>query len=142
MGIRFLLVCCMLIMMAGCATTNTKEQDLQAQRLQGRVNYLEQELQNKDKAIIFLQNELSAAKETSASPSYQKAKSHRETPSMRLSKKQIQKALKKAGFYKGPVDGRLGPKSRKAIKEFQKANGLRADGVVGKRTREKLGKYL
>jgi len=142
MSIRFLLVFCMLIMTAGCATTNNREQDLQAQRLQGRVNYLEQELQNKDKAIIFLQNELSAAKEASVSPSYQKAKSHRETPSMRLSKKQIQKALQNAGFYKGPIDGRLGSKSRKAIKEFQKANGLKADGVVGKRTREKLGQYL
>ena len=31
--------------------------------------------------------------------------------------------------------------TKKAIKEFQKANGLRADGVVGAKTWELLSKY-
>lgn len=57
-------------------------------------------------------------------------------------KKQIQMALKNAGFYKGPIDGNIGAKTRQAIKEFQTANGLKADGIVGRRTWEKLNKYL
>ncbi|HOY10851.1 MAG TPA: peptidoglycan-binding domain-containing protein, partial [Candidatus Omnitrophota bacterium] len=55
---------------------------------------------------------------------------------------QIQTALKKAGFYKGEVDGRLGPQTRKAIRAFQKENGLKPDSVVGLKTWEDLKEYL
>jgi peptidoglycan hydrolase-like protein with peptidoglycan-binding domain len=54
----------------------------------------------------------------------------------------IQTALKNAGFYAGDVDGKIGPKSKKAIEEFQKANGLNADGKVGAKTWSVLGAYL
>jgi lysozyme family protein len=43
----------------------------------------------------------------------------------RLSNKQVQKALKNAGYYTGPVDGRIGKKTRRAIKDFQKPAALR-----------------
>lgn len=55
--------------------------------------------------------------------------------------KEIQQCLKNANFYDGTVDGIKGGKTRKAIKDFQKANGLTADGLVGKKTWEALGKY-
>ncbi|MBU4467252.1 MAG: peptidoglycan-binding protein [Candidatus Omnitrophica bacterium] len=54
----------------------------------------------------------------------------------------IQTALKNAGFYTERVDGKIGPKSKKAIKDFQSANGLKVDGKVGPKTWEALGKYL
>lgn len=63
-------------------------------------------------------------------------------PMLKPTKKEIQQALKNAGFYQGAVDGKLGPKTREAIKEFQRTNGVKADGVVGKRTWEKLAPYL
>ena len=56
--------------------------------------------------------------------------------------RQIQFALKKAGLYKGVIDGKIGPQTRRAIKEFQKARGLKADGVVGQKTWEELRKFL
>ncbi|MDD5236078.1 MAG: peptidoglycan-binding domain-containing protein [Candidatus Omnitrophica bacterium] len=56
--------------------------------------------------------------------------------------KDIQAALKNAGFYAGEVDGKIGPKSKKAIEEFQKANNLKADGKVGPRTWAALSAYL
>lgn len=56
--------------------------------------------------------------------------------------KDIQQALKNAGIYTGPIDGNLGPKSKKAIKAFQEQNGLTADGKVGPRTWKKLSSYL
>lgn len=59
-----------------------------------------------------------------------------------LNIKQIQRALKKSGFYKGEIDGKTGPKTKEAIMKFQKARGLKADGVVGKRTSAELRKYL
>ncbi|MCX5710547.1 MAG: peptidoglycan-binding domain-containing protein [Candidatus Omnitrophica bacterium] len=55
---------------------------------------------------------------------------------------QIQAALKNAGLYTGEVDGKLGPKTKKAIQEFQKANGLKADGKVGPKTWELLKMHL
>ncbi|MFA6320530.1 MAG: peptidoglycan-binding domain-containing protein [Candidatus Omnitrophota bacterium] len=55
--------------------------------------------------------------------------------------KQIQACLKNAGFYKGNIDGVKGRNTKKAIKEFQKANGLKADGVVGPKTWEALSRY-
>jgi len=55
---------------------------------------------------------------------------------------EIQTALKNAGLYTGAIDGKIGPLSRKAIIEFQKANGLQADGKVGPKTWAVLEKYL
>lgn len=56
--------------------------------------------------------------------------------------KDIQKALKSAGFYTGAIDGKIGPKTKKAIEEFQRAKGLKADGKVGPKTWAELEKYL
>lgn len=55
---------------------------------------------------------------------------------------EIQTALKNAGYYTGEVDGKIGPMTKKAIEEFQKANGLEADGKVGPKTWAVLSKYL
>lgn len=54
----------------------------------------------------------------------------------------IQEALKNAGVYTGPVDGVLGPKTKRAIREFQSMNSLSADGKVGHKTWSKLKPYL
>jgi len=51
----------------------------------------------------------------------------------KVSTRQIQKAL---GIK---ADGVMGPKTRRAIKRFQKRSGLKADGVAGPATLEKLG---
>ncbi len=56
--------------------------------------------------------------------------------------KDIQKALKNAGFYAGAIDGKIGPKTKKAIEEFQNAKGLTADGKVGPKTWAELAKHL
>lgn len=56
--------------------------------------------------------------------------------------KEIQTALKNAGYYTGWIDGKLGPKTKKAIEEFQKANDLKADGKVGRKTWCILSKHL
>jgi peptidoglycan hydrolase-like protein with peptidoglycan-binding domain len=55
---------------------------------------------------------------------------------------QIQQALKNMGLYAGKIDGSLGPKTKKAIEEFQSRNGLNPDGKVGPKTWAKLGAHL
>ena len=62
--------------------------------------------------------------------------------SSQASTRDIQIALKNAGFYDGKIDGIKGEKTKSAIKSFQKANGLRDDGVVGPKTWDLLCAYI
>lgn len=50
----------------------------------------------------------------------------------------VQHALRDKGFDPGPLDGVLGPLTRRAIVAFQRAQGLVPDGIVGPRTRAAL----
>ncbi len=56
--------------------------------------------------------------------------------------KDMQTALKNAGFDPGSLDGKMGPRTRQAIKDFQKSKGLVPDGAVGPKTWASLSKYL
>ena len=42
----------------------------------------------------------------------------------------VQRALKRRGYYSGAVDGDIGPGSRAAIREYQADHGLRVTGRV------------
>lgn len=53
--------------------------------------------------------------------------------------KSLQSKLKRWGYYSGGIDGIFGALTEKAVKQFQKNNGLEADGVVGKKTADALG---
>ena len=53
--------------------------------------------------------------------------------------KEVQRRLKLWGYYKGSLDGVFGAGTRSAVIAFQKKNGLKADGVVGKATFRALG---
>lgn len=52
--------------------------------------------------------------------------------------RQVQQRLKTLGYLSGSADGDFGDATEAAVKAFQKANGLTADGVVGKNTLSKL----
>jgi peptidoglycan hydrolase-like protein with peptidoglycan-binding domain len=52
--------------------------------------------------------------------------------------RQVQERLKEAGFNPGPVDGQLGPQTREALKEYQKAHGLPQTGQLDEPTRDLL----
>ena len=48
--------------------------------------------------------------------------------------KQVQQQLKTAGLYNGAIDGKIGPKTKQAVSEFQQQNGLTQTGTVDRQT--------
>ncbi|MCW3049955.1 MAG: Peptidoglycan-binding domain 1 protein [Solirubrobacterales bacterium] len=50
----------------------------------------------------------------------------------------VQRALVRLGYRPGPVDGVMGPRTQRAVQQFQKASHLRADGIPGPQTRHAL----
>ena len=136
----------------GCAGLRGSAHD--TQRLQSRVNLLEERITQlermgggwssasasspvMDEVIIPAAVEPAPApKKKAAAPAASSAPS-----SVKPSTRQIQQALKNAGFYQGSVDGKSGPRTKDAISEFQRVHGLKDDGVVGKQTWTKLNAY-
>ncbi|MBU4488997.1 MAG: peptidoglycan-binding protein [Candidatus Omnitrophica bacterium] len=114
-----------------------------------RIGQLEKELQQKDRKIYELEGEMGLVRSKSSKivmaeiyPEKKIVTTKKETVASESTPKRIQIALKKAGFYNGPVDGKIGKNTKDAIKEFQKKNGLKSDGIVGKKTWAALSKYL
>ena len=131
MRIKIFVLALSVITLSGCATTKLKNQ--QVQELQNRVATLQTELDQSREDIATLKDELTQSKAS------QKMKV---AANLSLSARDVQNALKSAGFYEGPVDGKIGPRTKDAIVQFQEANGLKADGVVGRQTTQELGRYL
>jgi hypothetical protein len=50
-----------------------------------------------------------------------------------------QKSLHEKGYYNGSIDGIIGPATRKAIREYQKAENLPVNGKLNDQTATKLG---
>lgn len=150
--------------LAGCTTTRSVERD-EIDRLRARVLQLESEVEIRDKKQREAEDELERAYEARQAvedkldtqmKEFAEAEKERIVPEpyeeepakpkkegmSRVAARQIQTALYNAGYDPGPIDGKLGNKTRLAVKKFQRDNGLKADGVVGNQTWSKLGKYL
>jgi len=56
--------------------------------------------------------------------------------------KDVQTALKNAGYYTGAIDGKVGSGTKSAIVQFQKDNNLNSDGLMGRQTWNELKKFL
>ncbi len=120
-----------MLVLSGCATVNKSE--LSNQELRNKVSLLEAQLSEKD-------NEINSLKEmVKNEPAAMEAVDQN---SESLNVKQIQTALANAGYFDGVIDGKIGKKTRRAIRAFQKANNLQVDGQVGKNTAAALREYL
>jgi len=135
---RILLTAVIIFVLAGCATTKKPAAGSETEELQTKISDLEKQLQSKDEEIRDLEERLSKIK----TPETEEIVNAQEVDISKVTPKSIQTALKNAGFYSGAIDGKIGRKTKEAIKEFQKANGLKADGIVGKQTWSKLQKNL
>ena len=142
--ITFCIVFIFLLSLSGCATApQQKQKDLEIQGLKNQISVLEAQIQSKDEEIAGLRDALSKTveqkeglvKEAGRKKSVREAKSH---PSI----KQIQIALTNAGYNPGSIDGRMGRQTKEAIKAFQKANNLKENGKVDKKTWSLLKEHL
>jgi peptidoglycan hydrolase-like protein with peptidoglycan-binding domain len=129
------------VFVAGCATTGSRKSKKQKaediaqenQDLQVKVTELQSTVDKQNQELELLRSRVDNV-ETSKGSGYGGDMSYSAKPTV----KDIQRALKSAGYYNGGIDGKLGPKTKAAIKEFQSANGLKSDGVVGKKTWSRL----
>ena len=124
-------------LLAGCATSGAKVKGSEA--LKTRVDSLETQVAGLNQRLDETSANAQAIDSGSARSNVRVKTASSKT---RLSVRQAQKALVAAGFYKGTVDGKGGPLTQKALKEFQQAHGLKADGVIGAATSEALSRYL
>ena len=53
--------------------------------------------------------------------------------------RQVQQNLKQQGFTVGKIDGKWGPKTARAVRNFQQKNSIQANGRLTQQTMAKLG---
>lgn len=136
---KLLSIIIFIISLSGCASAYKDPKHNQIQELQIQVSKLKEELGQRNEEVEYLERKLQETKSRENRFSAEIKKHNRE---YLMNVKEIQSALKKAGFYDGPIDGKVGRQTKIAIKKFQKSNGLVADGIAGKETCIKLKKYL
>ena len=129
------------LFITGCATARPRPSQTPAQALPP-VEEAQSQLPSKDQQIQDLQNQLENAQHSLLN-NYSTKNGRGKSSSIWVSGVtaiEVQKALVRAGYDPGPTDGRFGKKTKKAIKAFQRKNGLFADGIVGDKTWALLNK--
>lgn len=51
----------------------------------------------------------------------------------------VQERLARSGYYRGPIDGVMGPRTRYAIRVYERRHGLPADGIIDRRLLATMG---
>ncbi len=148
-GGRTFVVVLMSLLLAGCARTRSGQQ---LSRLQSQVGLLDERVTQLERTGVSGTSSApigeAPADFGSSAPAMTRPERVRSTDNQTVGKtsakpttREIQQALKNAGFYQGIIDGKMGPQTREAIKEFQRVHGLNDDGVAGRQTWAKLGQY-
>ncbi|HSV43078.1 MAG TPA: peptidoglycan-binding domain-containing protein [Candidatus Bathyarchaeia archaeon] len=155
LGIIFSVLVC-----SGCAATQKSTgAAFEGRMVQGRLDLLESNVRSSNQDIRSIQQELADLRRECLTSSefsggqdswaYRSISESASTGNVGkiirvdgVTVEQVQRALKKAGFYDGNVDGKLGPRTQRAIKEFQRANQMTVDGVVGRGTWGRLKNNL
>lgn len=135
-----------LVLTTGCTTKKRHQRDIsdlqnQIGSLQSEVARLDQALRDSGMALKTTQDGGvpaggSAFGEFSGSGPVYRTPSGFELPAL-----SIQRALKNAGYYQGAIDGKIGSGTKKALKDFQRDQGLTSDGVCGRQTWARLKSF-
>ena len=137
-----ILVCLVIVLgLTGCSrgsrsSRSTKVDSNDIAEMKAQLSIIEVKLDS------IIEKQEMAIMEIKTSPTAYATDTRRDYPAATLTKKEIQKALKLAGFNPGVIDGKMGKRTRTAIKDFQQAHGLKVDGVPGRKTQVVLRDYL
>ncbi len=144
-----LLIGSILVLATGCVSNKKHNREIGV--LQSQVNTLASEVSRLDTEVQAQSSkhgimEAFAPKKPQLAPavseSYTASAMYKTPSGFELPGADIQRALKTAGYYDGEVDGKIGPKTRDAIRAFQKDNNMKADGVCGRKTWDLLKTHL
>ena len=130
--------------LSGCAAGKTSQE---VKRLQSQIGLLDQRVSQLERtggtwqASEILPEPAMEPSPTAAILPPTAGPSKNVGAAVKPSTRDIQQALKNSGFYQGSVDGKMGPLTKSAIKEFQRVHGLKDDGVVGKQTWAQMSTY-
>ena len=135
--------------LAGCASTQKLST---ANQVQSRYDELTKQSDAKDKEIAELNDKIQSLTDevnkkwspSSANISAATDENYKKDGIIRVdvSPHKVQLALQNAGYYNGPIDGKVGAGTKKAISAFQKANSLNPDGILGRKTWDTLKTHL
>jgi len=157
---RSLLIILLATSLIGCSTTSQAPKA--SSNLQIKVAQLERKLHERDQKInelVFQISELT--EEVEGLEAYQMAEPieppKRSSPTVKkistssdprgiirvkATPKQVQVILRNAGYYEDAIDGKIGSKTKKAIKQFQADHDLKSDGIIGARTWKEMQHYI
>src|SRR3989338_7412156 len=132
-----LLFMALLFSVTGCATTRAKKPDPKVEQ-QNQSAQMQADLQAKDQQIQELEAKVETYEQAlqqntsgysgyAGGTSYQSSSKSSVVRASGVSVEDVQRALIRAGFDPGSVDGRAGKKTKAAIREFQRRNNLNAD---------------
>jgi len=130
----------------GCASKKRHERDItnlqnQIGALQSDVARLDQAVKETETAVKSTHGTAQGVGSASALGQFTQGAIYRTPTGFELPAMAIQQALKKAGYYQGGLDGKIGSKTKQALRSFQKDNGLEPDGVCGRQTWAKLESF-
>jgi len=123
-------------LLTGCASTQGGSGNLQA-----RVIQLERTVSQQEQTIDELRQRasMSSGRSTKSSSSGKSSVlADRGIIRVPAAPQEVQTALQGAGYYSGNIDGKIGGQTIEAIKQFQRDNNLKVDGIVGAGTWSQL----
>ena len=124
------------LLATGCATTRAHKPNA-AQDPQTQIADLQSQLVAKDQEIADLKYQVESSRQALPVTNFTSGSGGDSANIIRVSgvsASEVQRALLRAGYDPGPIDGKLGKKTKSAIKAFQRKQGLTADGVIGEKT--------
>lgn len=136
-----------LVIATGCTTKKQHQRDII--NLQGQIGTLQSEVARLDQALRDTETALKAVQEKGGTAGLGSALAplgegpiYRTPSGFELPATAIQRALKKAGYYGGSIDGKVGSGTKEAIRGFQRDHGMTPDGVCGRQTWAQLKSFL
>jgi peptidoglycan hydrolase-like protein with peptidoglycan-binding domain len=130
--------------LTGCTPSQMQVLKFEMRDLKVRMSHMEKEVGRQDQRMSAMQTQLEQTAEVppAATPVVDTAPAPKTRRMVRLNTRQIQVGLKSAGHSPGTIDGKMGPRTRSAIKAFQRAEGLRTTGQADSETMTAINSFL